>query len=140
MCQVISWNLMFAWGQICLIPLNLIGKMQLIYEKFWSQLLQSFIEMQKNFSSFYGLLQDNLLPNKFVGDITLIDILLAEIGNHLLSFFRMSECKLHGNPLSTPKIISEIAQKSLHYIAGYLVHKLYSKFKFSNNKNSEYPK
>ena len=96
--------------------------------------------MQKNFSSFYGLLQDNLLPNKFVGDITLIDILLAEIGNHLLSFFRKSECKLHGNPLSTHKIISEIAQKSLHYIAGYLVHKLYSKFKFSNNKNSEYPK
>ena len=97
-------------------------------------------DTEKFYCSFYGLLQDNLLPNKFVGDITLIDILLAEIGNHLLSFFRKSECKLHGNPLSTPKIISEIAQKSLHYIAGYVVHKLYSKFKFSNNKNSEYPK
>ena len=36
--------------------------------------------------SFYGLLQDNLLPNKFGGDINLTNILLAEIGNDLLSF------------------------------------------------------
>ena len=35
--------------RICLIPLNLTGNLQLIYGKFWSQLLQNFMEMQKNF-------------------------------------------------------------------------------------------
>ena len=74
------------------------------------------------YCSFYGLLQDNLLLNKFGGDITLTNILLAEIGNHLLPFFSKSECKLHENPLRTPKIISERDQKSLQYIAGYVVH------------------
>ena len=43
-------------------------------------------DAEKFCCSFYGLLQDNLLPNKFGGDITLMIILLAEIGNHLLSF------------------------------------------------------
>ena len=82
-------------------------------------------DAEKCYSSFYSLLQDNLLPSKFGGDITLTNILLAEIGNHLLSFFSKSECKLPENPLITPKIISERDQKSLQYIAGYVVHKLY---------------
>ena len=43
-------------------------------------------DAEKFYCSFYGLLQDNLLPNKFDGDITLTNMLLAEIGNHLLSF------------------------------------------------------
>ena len=96
---------------------------------------------RKTLLFFYGLLQDDLLPNKFGADIiTLTNILLAEIGNHLLSFFSKSECKLHKNPLSVPKIISERDQKSLQYIVGYVVHKLYTKFKFSRNKDSEYSK
>ena len=94
-------------------------------------------DAEKCYCSFYGLLQDNLLPNKYVGDITLTNILLAETGNHLLSFFSKSECKLHENPLSTPTIVSERDQKSLQYIAGYVVHKLYTKFKFSKNKDSK---
>ena len=77
-------------------------------------------DAEKFYCSFYALLQDNLLPNKFGGDITLTNILLAEIGNHHLSFFSKSECKLHENPLSTPKIISERDQESLQYIAGYV--------------------
>ena len=95
---------------------------------------------EKFYCSFYGLLQDNLMSNKCGADVTLTNILLAEIGNHLLSFFSKSECKLHENPLSTPKIISERDQTSLLYIAGYVVHKLYTKFKFSKNKNNEYSK
>ena len=78
-------------------------------------------DAEKFHCSFYGLLQDNLLPDKFFGDNTLTNI-LAEIGNHLLSFFSKSECKLHENPLSTPKIISERGQKSLQYVAGYVVY------------------
>ena len=81
--------------------------------------------------SFYGLLQDNLQPNKFGADITLTNILLAETGNHLLSFFNKSERKLHENPLNTPKILSDRNQKSLQYTAGYVVNKLHTKFKLS---------
>ena len=44
-------------------------------------------DAEKFYCSFHGLLQDNLLPNKLGGDITLTNILLAEIGNHLLPFF-----------------------------------------------------
>ena len=90
--------------------------------------------------SFYGLLQDNLQANKFGADITLTNILLAEIGNHLLSFFNKSECKLHENPFNTPKILSDRNQKSLQYTAWYVVNKLYTKFKLSKNKGSEYSK
>ena len=45
--------------------------------------------------------------------VPLTNTLLAEIGNYLLSCFSKSKCKLHENPLSIPKIISERDQKSL---------------------------
>ena len=53
---------------------------------------------EKSYCSFYGLLQDNLLTNKSGGDITLTNILLAEIENHLLSFLagqNASYIKIH---------------------------------------------
>ena len=75
-------------------------------------------DAEKFYCYFYGFFQDKLLPNKFGGDITLTNILLAGFGNHLLSFFSKSECKLHENPLSTPKIISERDQKRLQYMPG----------------------
>ena len=90
-------------------------------------------DAEKFYCSFNGFLQDNLLLNKFGGDITLKNIFKAEIGNHLLYFSSKSECKLHENTQSTPKIISETDHKVLEYIAGYVAHKLYIKFKFSKN-------
>ena len=36
------------------------------------------------YSNVYGLFQENLLPKKFGGDITLTNILLPEVGNHIL--------------------------------------------------------
>ena len=54
-------------------------------------------DAEKFYCSFYGFLQDNLLLNKFGGDITLKNIFKAEIGNHLLYFSSKSECKLHEN-------------------------------------------
>ena len=38
--------------------------------------------VENYFSNFHGLLQENLLLKKFGGDITLINILLPEVGNH----------------------------------------------------------
>ena len=43
-------------------------------------------DAEKFYCSFYGLLQDNILPNKFGGDITLTNMLLAEIENQKPSF------------------------------------------------------
>ena len=39
------------------------------------------------YSNFYSLLQENLLSKKFGGDITLTNILLPEVGNHILMHF-----------------------------------------------------
>ena len=87
------------------------------------------------YSNFYGLLQENLLPKKFGGDITLTNILLPEVCNHIL--MHLSTKKIH---YDNPAIkydslrLSERELKSLQYIVGYIVHKLYSKFKFSKIK------
>ena len=59
------------------------------------------------YCSFHGFLQDNLLPNKCGGYITLTNVILEELGNHLSSFFSKSEFKQKENPLIKPKIISD---------------------------------
>ena len=50
------------------------------------------------YSNFYGILQEHLLPKKFGGDIILTNILLPDVGNHIL---------MH---LSTKKVIMKIQQ------------------------------
>ena len=45
------------------------------------------------YSSFYGLLQENLPPKKFVGDITQTNILLSEVGNYIS--MHLSNKKVH---------------------------------------------
>ena len=75
------------------------------------------------YSNFYGLLQENLLPKKFGGDITLTDILLPEVGNHIL--MHLSTKKIHyGNPTIKYDTVnlSERELKSLQYIVVYVVH------------------
>ena len=67
-------------------------------------------DAEKFYCSFYGLLQDNLLPNKFGGDIT-SKYIISRNWKPPFVFFSKSECKLHENPLSTPKITSERAEK-----------------------------
>ena len=93
---------------------------------------------EKFFSSFYGLLQENLLPQKFNGDITVTNILMQEIANHLFISFSKSksECKTGKPDRSTSKVISIRDIKALQYIAGYVIHKLYQKFKLKANKKS----
>ena len=95
---------------------------------------------EKFYSNFYGLLQNNLLPQKFGGGITITNILLTEIANHILSLRSNSRYQLLEKGSSTLPTISERELKSLQYIAGYVVHKLYKKYRFCKNKNSEYNK
>ena len=50
------------------------------------------------YSSFYGLLQENLPPKKFGCDITLTNILLSEVGNYIS--MHLSIKKVHyDNPI-----------------------------------------
>ena len=46
------------------------------------------------YSIFYGLLRENLLTKTFGGDITLTNILLPEVGNHILMHFSTTKILL----------------------------------------------
>ena len=80
-----------------------------------------------------------MLPEKFGGDITLINILLPEVGNHIST--HLSTKKVHeGNSTikrdSVKYSVREL--KSLQNTVGYVIRKLYSYFKFSKNKDCIY--
>ena len=45
---------------------------------------------KKHYMSFYGLLHENLLPQKFEGDGNATDILLPKITNHSLLYYAKS--------------------------------------------------
>ena len=84
------------------------------------------------YANLYGLLQENLLPKKFGDEITLTNILLPEVGNNIL--IHLSTKKVHyDNPTIKYDSVklSERELKSLQYIVGSVVHKLYYKSKFS---------
>ena len=92
------------------------------------------------YSNFYGLLQENLPPRKFGGDIALTYVLLSEVGNHILMHLSLSTQKVHyDNPTIKHDSVklSEREFKSLRYDIGYVVHKLYSKFKFCYSIESQ---
>ena len=84
------------------------------------------------YSNFYGLLQESLLPKKFGGDI---------IGNDILMCLPTKKVHYDNLTIKHDSVkLSERVLKSLQCIIGYVVHKLYSKFKFSKNKNCAYSK
>ena len=72
------------------------------------------------YSNVYGLLQENLLPKQFGGDITLTNILLPEVGNHILR--HLSTRKVHYDNLTIKYDSVKLAErelKSSQYIVGY---------------------
>ena len=78
---------------------------------------------------------DNLLPSKFE-DETVTNNLLTEAANHILIHLSGGSDIVSHQPPSSKKaehILAERDFKSLQYIAGYIVHKMYTKFKFSKN-------
>ena len=97
--------------------------------------------MQKN--SFPGLLEDNLLPNKFGGDITFTNILLAEklLKSHIFYLFiePIIQATWKFFEYKKKRIFKrEREEKFTIYCWVYVVHKLYTKVKFSRNRNTEY--
>ena len=91
------------------------------------------------YSNFYGLLQENLLPNVSGGDITQTNVLLSEVSNHVL--MRLSTKKIHRDDQTTKHDsfkLSDNELKGLQYIICYVVHKLHSKFVFILNSVYQY--
>ena len=94
----------------------------------------------KFYSGFYGLLLDNLLPSKFE-DETVTNILMTEAANHNLIHLSSGSDIVSLQPPPSKKsehVLADRDFKSLQYIAVYIVHKMYTKFKFSNNYESDY--
>ena len=73
-----------------------------------------------------------LNPGKF-DSIVITNILLAEVGNEVLA--HLSGCKELELEINVPSI-TEKELKSLQYLAGFVIHKLYIKFRFSKNSAS----
>ena len=91
-------------------------------------------DAEKFYASFYGILVANVLPVKFE-DSTLTNILMAEVGNHILLHLSGSKITDLSPLVST---LSENEIKSLQYLSGYIIHKFYTKFQFSKNRESEF--
>ena len=84
------------------------------------------------YSTFFGLMSDNLLPNHF-NHACDSNTLLQEAANDLLQ--HLSGVKEKLTPVMETKFeISNKEIKSLHYLAGFVIHKLYKTFKFSKKE------
>ena len=112
--------------------LQLLQKLKYIVEDFSG-------DGEKFYSGFYGLLLDNLLPLKFE-DETVTNILMTEAANHILIHLSGGSDIVSLQPPSkkSEHVLADRDFKSLQYIAGYIVHKMYTKFKFSNNYKSDH--
>ena len=90
------------------------------------------------YMDFYGLLAGNLLPSKFE-DSTISNILLTEVANHMLIHLSGVNKDALGN-IENVTFISEKELNSLQYLAGFIIHKLHTKFRFSKFSSSDYNK
>ncbi|XP_065068671.1 uncharacterized protein LOC135693981 [Rhopilema esculentum] len=97
----------------------------------WSKLrkvIDSFKgDAEKFYSGFFSLLVVNVLPSKFEESFV-TNTLMSEVANLLLSHLSGVE-NLDGT--KEPESLSAKEEKSLQYLAGFILHKLYSKFFYS---------
>ena len=105
-------------------------------QKYLEPILEEFHgDAEKYYMNFCGLLHEHLLPQKIEGDITVTNILLPEIANHLLIHYAKSgggtDDRKNDCTNSDYSAIPELGIKSLQYIDGYVIHKLYKRFKFT---------
>ena len=90
-------------------------------------------DAEKFYSQFYGLLYENLLPSKFE-DVLLTNTLLTEVANQILKELSGSKYNTSSiSEISLSNIFSDNELSIIQYLAGYVVQKLYSKFKFSKS-------
>lgn len=105
----------------------------------FKDIIEKYHGAEKFYTTFYGLLAENLLPSKFE-DATLSNILLTEVANHMLIHLSgVNKDVVLGN-IEVASPISEKELNSLQYLAGFIIHKLHSKFRFSKTSSSDYNK
>ena len=107
-----------------------------LWEKLRSVTDQFNGDAEKFYAAFYGLLAENILPEKF--DIVYTNILMTEVANHILVFLSDIVVNTNSGPAEVITSITEKETKCLQYISGYIVHKLYKKYRFSSTKSSNY--
>ena len=106
--------------------LQLLQKLKYIVEDFSG-------DAEKFYSVFYDLLLDNLLPSKFE-DETVTNILMTEAANHIIIHLSGGSDIVSLQPPSSKKsehVLADRDFKSLQYIAGYIVHKMYTSFQIT---------
>lgn len=104
----------------------------------WSKLrgvIDSFKgDAEKMYSGFFSLLVVNVLPSKFE-ETFVTNTLMSEVAILLLSHLSGVE-NLDGT--KEPESLSVKEEESLQYLAGFILHKLYSKFLYSTKGRSTY--
>ena len=114
-------------------------------QKLWEKLrpiIDSFNnDAEKYFSDFFALFIENLLPEKFE-NFTTTNTLMSEVATDVLEHLKSEGKSATESMVITAAAISENELKSLQYLAGFVIHKLHSKFFFSrktcNTVHSQY--
>ena len=91
-------------------------------------------DAEKFYSKFYGSFIENLLPSKFT-EAFLTNTLLAQVANHVL--FHLSgtnKSTLNDEREGVP--LKDVEYKSLQYLAGFVIRKLYSSFRYNKKRNN----
>ena len=89
-------------------------------------------DAEKFYSGFFSLLVVNVLPSKF-DESFVTNTLMSEVANLLLSHMSGVE---NFDVTKAPEPLSAKEEKSLQYLAGFILHKLYSKFLYSGKAKS----
>ena len=91
-------------------------------------------DAEKFYSGFFSLLVVNVLPSKFDKSFV-TNTLMSEVANLLLNHLSGVE-NLVLDVTKAPEPLSAKEEKSLQYLAGFILHKLYSKFLYSGKGKS----
>ena len=89
---------------------------------------------EKFYTGIYGFFVDNVLPTKFEEEYLTNTLLIEAANGILLHLTGNSEHKL--DELTTVQSLSENEQKSLQYLAGFVLHKLFMKFYCSKKRKT----
>ena len=91
-------------------------------------------DAEKFYTKFYSLFLENVLPTKF-DNKSLTNTLLAEVANEILEHLSGNSTTITTEPKNKISIPDK-EMKSLQYLAGFVIHKIYTKFRFSKNSAS----
>ena len=84
-------------------------------------------DAEKFYSKFYGLFIENLLPSMFA-ETFLTNTWPAQVANHVLFHISGTNTSML-NDESEGVLLKDVEYKSLPYLAGYVIRKLYSSFR-----------